>query len=108
MADKRTERALDYAWKNYAQPALTLSLISRQVGVSRQRLGALLRRDTGLPFRTLLKRIRVAEAERLLLEGDLLVKQVAAQVGYASTAGLDRDFRKVHGHPPTRHGVAAD
>lgn len=45
---------------------------------------------------------RIRKAQELLQEGNLLVKQIAAECGYRSVQYFCRDFRAATGHAPTR------
>jgi AraC-like DNA-binding protein len=48
-----------------------------------------------------LARVRMARAERLLLEQGLALPQVAEAVGYASVAAFSVAFKRVRGVPPS-------
>jgi len=48
-----------------------------------------------------LARVRMARAERLLLEQNLALPEVAEAVGYASTAAFSVAFKRVRGIPPS-------
>ena len=54
------------------------------------------------------KRLRLAEARRLMVGGGLTAAQAAERVGYGSASQFTRDYRRVHGRPPRRDLAAGD
>jgi len=74
----------------------TLRDITRNVGVGPTRLSRLFRRYQGLsPYQYLLHR-KMALAAELLMDPNKLVKEAAAQVGFADQYHFSRCFKKVH------------
>jgi AraC-like DNA-binding protein len=74
----------------------TLQDITRNVGVGPTRLSRLFRRYQGLsPYQYLLHR-KMALAAELLMDPNTLVKEAAAQVGFADQYHFSRCFKKVH------------
>jgi len=74
----------------------TLQDITRHVGVGPTRLSRLFRRYQGLsPYQYLLHR-KMALAAELLMDPATLVKEAAAQVGFADQYHFSRCFKKVH------------
>ena len=74
----------------------TLQDITRHVGVGSTQLSRLFRRYQGLsPYQYLLHR-KMALAAELLMDPTTLVKEAAAQVGFADQYHFSRCFKKVH------------
>ncbi len=74
----------------------TLGDITRATGVGPTRLSRLFRRYQGLsPYQFLLHR-KMALAAELLMDPATLVKEVAAQVGFADPYHFSRCFKQVH------------
>ena len=74
----------------------TLQDITRSVGVGPTRLSRLFRRYQGMsPYQYLLHR-KMALAAELLMDPATLVKEAAAQVGFADQYHFSRCFKKVH------------
>jgi AraC-like DNA-binding protein len=74
----------------------TLADITRAVGVGPTRLSRLFRRYQGLsPYQYLLHR-KMALAAELLMDPATLVKEAAAQVGFADPYHFSRCFKQVH------------
>ena len=108
-SDPRVVSAIARIREHYGEPGLTLCGLSRDLHVSRQRLGSLFTTDTGISVRHFIRLVRMAESARILRDTALLVKQTAIQVGYSNTANFDRDFREAFGASPTgyRHSITA-
>jgi AraC-like DNA-binding protein len=99
--DIRVERAVAYIRANCARRSLRVAEVSRQVQMSRWHFSRLLVRQLGVPYRDVVRRARMDEAGRLLLDNLLAVKEVAARLGYPHSASLGRDFKRCFGVTPT-------
>jgi AraC family transcriptional regulator len=94
--------ALAIVARDYRRHALRIGDVAAEVNVTRWHLARVLRHATGDPFLAHLHRARVTAACELLTSGDALlsIKEIAYDVGYASTRELDRRFRKATGMTP--------
>jgi AraC-like DNA-binding protein/quercetin dioxygenase-like cupin family protein len=76
--------------------------LARQVGTSARTLSRLFSSETQLSFKSWCQRARIAAAiERLSMEADVPVKQLATGLGYASVPAFSHAFRQVTGRTPT-------
>jgi AraC-like DNA-binding protein len=76
--------------------------LAREVGTSARTLSRLFSAETQLSFKSWCQRARIASAiERLSIEPGLSVKQLAADLGYASFPAFSHAFRQVTGKTPT-------
>lgn len=98
LADARLHKALAAV---HAEPARawTLDTMAAQAGMSRARFAANFAQHVGMPPGEYLTSWRMGLARKLLRRG-LPVKQVAAEVGYASASALGRVFARREGHSP--------
>lgn len=71
-----------------------------QMGYSSRHLTRRIAEETGSNFSDLVTHIRVQKAADLLVETDLIVDEVACQVGYKNGSGLYKRFQAVYGMPP--------
>jgi AraC-like DNA-binding protein len=99
--DNRIERAIAYIRANCTRPSLVVEDVARHVRLSRWHLSRLLVRSLGASYRVVLRCARMEEAERLLRDDALSVKEVAASVGYPHATELDRAFKQYFGVTPT-------
>jgi AraC-like DNA-binding protein len=76
--------------------------LARAVGTSARTLSRLFSSETQLSFKSWCQRARIAAAiERLSMEPGQSVKQLAADLGYASFPAFSHAFRQVTGKSPT-------
>ena len=76
--------------------------LARMVGTSSRTLSRLFSSETQLSFKSWCQRARIAAAiERLSLNPNAPVKQLAAELGYASFPAFSHAFRHVTGRTPT-------
>ena len=79
-----------------------IETLAREVGTSARTLSRLFASETQLSFKSWCQRARIAAAiERLSVDGDVSVKQLAADLGYASVPAFSHAFRQVTGKTPT-------
>jgi two-component system response regulator YesN len=92
----------------YARSSFGLRDLAQDVGVSPWYLARLLTRFTGEGFRTHLNRARIDEARRLLRQSGKTIKEIAYDVGYVETRGLDRHFKRHVGLTPSDYRRSQD
>jgi AraC-like DNA-binding protein len=84
-----------------------IETLAREVGTSARTLSRLFSSETQLSFKSWCQRARIAAAiEKLSMEGNVSVKQLAAELGYASVPAFSHAFRQVTGKTPTEFAQA--
>jgi AraC-like DNA-binding protein/mannose-6-phosphate isomerase-like protein (cupin superfamily) len=84
-----------------------IETLAREVGTSARTLSRLFSSETQLSFKSWCQRARIAAAvEKLSMEGNVSVKQLAAELGYASVPAFSHAFRQVTGKTPTEFAEA--
>lgn len=99
--DRRVAEVLRAIDTRFGEPDLSLRKLAREQHLSPWRLCHLLA-DAGVSFRQRLHETRCREAARLLRETPLLVKEVAAKVGYSSARQLSRHMKQHAGHSASK------
>jgi AraC-like DNA-binding protein/quercetin dioxygenase-like cupin family protein len=87
-----------------SEPAQTYEIesLARAVGTSSRTLSRLFAAETELSFKSWCQRARIASAiERLSTDGNVSIKQLAAELGYASVPAFSHAFRRITGKTPT-------
>lgn len=100
--DARVGTALRMIEEFYRQEKLTPAKVAKILAISYSRLQFLVKRDTGSSLQWHFHAARIRLAAMLLRRTELLVKQVAAEVGY-STSSLERHFERFFGCSPTAY-----
>ena len=79
-----------------------IETLARAVGTSARTLSRLFSSETQLSFKSWCQRARIAAAiERLAMQADVSVKQIASDLGYTSVPAFSHAFRQVTGKTPT-------
>ncbi len=94
-AAAEVERALDEGRR------LGVEELAARLYVSRSKLCATFRQETGEAVGTYVRRRRDERAEELLAGGGATVAEVAARLGYPSAAAFSQAFRASHGMSPS-------
>ena len=105
--EPRCRRAADIV---LADPTGTheIETLAREVGTSARTLSRLFSSETQLSFKSWCQRARIAAAiEKLSTNGNVSVKQLASELGYASVPAFSHAFRQVTGKTPTEFAEKA-
>jgi transcriptional regulator GlxA family with amidase domain len=100
VSDPRLGRALKIIESRRTDISLSQRGIAAAVGLSRGHLGRLFRAHIGCGVRTYVTHLRIREATSLLVGTCKSVKEVSAEVGFASEAQCDRCFKRMLGVSP--------
>lgn len=92
---------LQLVHETYADPSLSLSALGQQVNLSPRQIERLFRAYLNETFTSYLRRLRVAQAIRLLADSEYQVKAVTAMVGYGAPSLFGRYFRLATGLTPS-------
>jgi AraC-like DNA-binding protein len=104
--EPRCRRAADIVLRD-PTAAQEIGTLARQVGTSARTLSRLFSSETQLSFKSWCQRARIATAiEQLSMEANVSVKQLAADLGYASVPAFSHAFRQVTGKTPTEFAEA--
>ncbi|MFD2673649.1 response regulator [Marinicrinis sediminis] len=91
---------IDYIHDHYAEE-ITLTEIADQVYLSRNYLSLIFKNMTGETFNSYVTKVRMEKAKSLLLEGKLLIYEIAEQVGYKNIPYFSTLFKKHTGYNPS-------
>ncbi len=99
--ERRCRRAADIVLSDPTRQH-DIETLAREVGTSARTLSRLFSSETQLSFKSWCQRARIAAAiERLSVDADVPVKQLASDLGYASIPAFSHAFRQVTGKSPT-------
>lgn len=94
------ERAKKYMQENFRKD-ISLEDVSQTVDISSYYFSKVFKEETGENFIEYLTKLRMEEAQRLLEESDLSIKEVCSEVGYSDPNYFSRNFKKYAGITPT-------
>lgn len=101
--------AVQRAWDLLSTGRVRVRDVADEVGYSARHLGALCRREYGLPPKVVARLARFDRSRRLLQVAEPPgLSAVAAACGYADQAHLAREWRAIAGTPPTGWRAAED
>lgn len=94
--------AVQYVNENYAQP-LSMQSVCDEIGISQTYLSRLFRKYSDTTFNAYLTRCRMEAAKKLLREKpELLLRDVAACVGYDDSSYFTKVFHQYTGQTPSQ------
>lgn len=98
--DIELERLKGYLSDNYFNPQLSIAQVSRETGVSVDRIPQILMRSYNMQYKQYLNTIRVTEAKRLLMDTDRQISEISIAVGYNYPSTFNRIFKEIVGNSP--------
>ena len=102
--DNITGDIMAYLAKNYTNPNLTLSILTKEFGKSNSDISNIIKDHSSLTFPKYLNYLRLEEAKRLLKEGNYkTVSEVGYTVGFNSPSNFIRVFKGQEGTSPKKY-----
>ena len=98
---QRTARAIAWLRENYTRP-LRMEDLAKLAGMGVSTLHHHFRAMTAMSPLRYQKHLRLHEARRILLEGNVDAVTAAMRVGYESASQFNREYRRMFGAPPIR------
>lgn len=96
-------RARNYIREHYTDQELTLESLAKSLQVSPVYLSRTIKQELGTSFVTLITKMRITKAIRLLNSTNLKVNEIAEQVGYESQHYFSTAFKKSVGVSPNQY-----
>lgn len=100
---KVTEFSLVMQYIRYNYRNLTLSFLAKLFHYNESYLSTLIKQNTGFSFSEIIKRQRMAEAEKYLKNTSIKIGEIAELVGYNSADHFSRVFRSEHHISPQEY-----
>jgi len=97
----RIAKAIEILGKDRDKP-LRVGDIARQLGVSVSGLHSQFKAVTGMSPLQFQKQLRLQEARRILLAGEVDVARAGYRVGYDDPSHFSREYKRLFGEPPLR------
>jgi len=95
-------RSRRYIHEHYKDPSLSLQDIAAYNGISKNHLSYEFAHETGETITDFLIRTRIKEAEKLILETNLKIYEIAGETGYLNVETFTRAFKRITGKNPSR------
>lgn len=97
--DPIKDYVLDYLSKRYGED-ISLEQLADQLQLSRGYLSAYFHEKTGKKFIDYLNEVRISRAKEILSQTDMLIQEIALQVGYQNVNSFIRMFKRISGFTP--------
>lgn len=101
--DRLMERVMRVINENLSNPALTVEMISSEVGISRVHLHRKLKELTNQTTQHLIRNVRLKQAASLLAEKKHSITEVATLTGFTHPTYFATAFREMYGMSPTEY-----
>lgn len=92
---------LDFIHSNYQDSDLTLTKVSIESGVQERIISKYIADTYNCNFKSYINQIRIEEAQRLLVNSNLNISEIAYTVGFNSPSSFNKVFKKITGKSPS-------
>lgn len=96
------QKALSIIKEDYSE-GISLEQLARRLHVTEQYLGKQLKKETGESFTEIVRKQRINEVKRYLLDSDLKLTQIAAMTGFSDSKYMSKVFRAEVGMLPNEY-----
>lgn len=100
--DGISDKLLNYI-SLHCDEKLTLNNIAQLCSYNPSYFSRVFKEFTGLNFITYLKNVRIKKAEELLVNTDIMIKDIMCNVGYTESSKFFSDFKSVFGISPLKY-----
>lgn len=100
-ADEKFEKIVKSIGDNYSNIDFSLKKLSEDTGISERVIGQIIKKNSGCNFKRYLNKIRLKEAERLILNTDRSINEISYLVGYNYPSHFNRLFYEEFNKRPT-------
>lgn len=94
---------LDYIHQHYGDEEMSMTEVSKSVGLSSSWLSTKFKEEVGIGFIEYLNKVRVNEAKRLIDEGEYMIYEVSEKTGFASSQYFSKIFKQITGLTPNEY-----
>lgn len=101
--DALMERIMKCVNENMQNPDFNVEMLTEEVGISRAQLHRKMKEITGISTAEFIRNLRLEQAAKLLVQGNINVTQVAYAVGFNNQAHFSTAFKKHFGMTPTEY-----
>lgn len=108
VADGPVTRAHEIIVRRFSEPALSVSSIAAEVGMSDSKLSTEFKRVYRMTPLEYITRSRMHRARQLLRTTDMPVKDIALECGYYDISGFNRRFKTYTGMTPQQYRLSSD
>lgn len=102
------ELAVSIIERDYANSALTLQYVAKELNISGNYLSNVFSKKRGIPFKRYLQQYRVQQAEKLLTESDIAIATIAEMIGFVDGNYFTKVFKDYYHLTPYRYRMQAN
>ena len=97
------QKLLDIIDQNMDNPALSVEMITKEIGISRVHLHRKMKELTNQSTRDFIRNIRLKKAAELFSSKHINISEVAFAVGFTNLASFSNAFKELYGVSPTAY-----
>ena len=97
---------IDYVYKNFRDPELTVGTLASAFGYSERRLNDIFHEQVGTSAKRYINDLRISDAAQKLLKTDLGIEAIGLESGFECLRTFLRAFKAKTGKTPTEYRVA--
>ncbi|MDO3695607.1 helix-turn-helix domain-containing protein [Wenyingzhuangia sp. chi5] len=97
------EKIIGFVTKEIKNPEFNPEKLAAYMGISQSQLYRKLKAVSGSTVHEFMTRVKMDHAEKLLIEGNLNISQIAYETGFSEPSNFSRTFSKYYGVSPSKY-----
>ncbi len=102
-SSQKTTDAIKYILEKYTFPSLSISEISKEIGISETHLRRLVKSKINMSPVQYISYLRIEKAKNLLLDSNCMIQEIAELCGFSDQYYFSREFKSAVGISPTEY-----
>lgn len=99
--DSRIQKSIRYILGNLHNP-IEIEELARNAGVTTAYFGTLFKKNTGSSAKEYINKMKISNAENILMSGEFSVKDAAYKCGFEDIFYFSKLFKRIKGYPPSK------
>jgi len=99
--DQFMERLMKCINAHLSDSDFTIEMLCQEVGISRVHLHRRLKEKTNQSASIFIRNVRLHQSEKMLLESNLRINEIASKVGFSQLANFTKAFKDLYGMSPS-------
>ncbi|MCT2536078.1 AraC family transcriptional regulator [Aquibacillus koreensis] len=99
--DPRIQKVMEYIDEHFSA-SIQLEDLADLLDLNSVYFGTLFKKNTGLSVKKYINKIRVNNAENLIVSGEFTMHEVAQKCGFQDVFYFSRVYKNIKGHPPSK------
>lgn len=97
------DEAIKFININIKNARISVEMLARKLNISEEHFSRMFKKKIGIPPVRYINEVKIAEAQRMLINTNLSVKEIAGKLYYSDPYYFSQQFKKITGYSPSSY-----